>query len=540
MAITYDDPQADSQQIDGYNYAPDDDLIEKIHHGGIAEQQLQGMPQNQQGQQGQQDPDQLQHHAALLLMAATGRQACDTFLQRLADGLLSEDNAWVVDMLKQRQQEDQDKYIVQGLSAGKFIILSQEAVQQLTQNANARFRVQNSDHLDPDQIQEVVSKTFEDDANIRRSAMPIPPEVLGQSPMVKKNQLLQQLPPQDQQKPWQYDPNTGNLRMPLGYKEPDPIKDATAVRQHVLDYMQSLREGGNHTEDDIQKAGQQEEQRLVGMTGEPIQPANGQQKPQQPSQPNSLSDFPHFDANGLRTWYPRPDQLDSSGKLITQPQQAVGQLPPQQDHGQQNPPKIASNAEWKKLPDGSAYTWKDGKVYTKGARGQAGPVDVRSMDEFDKLPVGTRWRWAGTRNEFMKIADRSSQQDRIYKARDQRRQQQLDARGVPKSEQWKWGYDSKTDEVKPISGASDDRKARLEEQQSEFQTRQKEGKERSIQHEEDYAEKQNDVIESQLDREWKEVSLAEQTRFAATSQPGETLGTWWTHKPSVPIKLSCT
>ena len=130
----------------------------------------------QQDFQQQQELERQQHEVVLNQLALRGREAQEEILHRHQEGTLSQQHSWRVDEIKQQRQEEQDKYIVEKLSSGEFEIGSPDDQQQLANNANARARIRNSNYLDDDAKQKAIEDTFKSDAQIRRSASPVPPE----------------------------------------------------------------------------------------------------------------------------------------------------------------------------------------------------------------------------------------------------------------------------------------------------------------------------------------------------------------------------
>lgn len=122
----------------------------------------------------------------------------------------------------QQLQEEQDQQIVNGLATGQLVIPSQEDHRRLIHNANARAKFRNSPYLTAEQKKQLIAQTFANDAEIRRSAMPIPPEQRARSAEAQRRQLIESLPPEIQDKPWQFDQKSGTLQYPRGYREPQP------------------------------------------------------------------------------------------------------------------------------------------------------------------------------------------------------------------------------------------------------------------------------------------------------------------------------
>ena len=117
-------------------------------------------------------------------------------------------------------QDEADQEIVDGLSSGQLTI-PEEGMQRLANNRNARVQIQLSQNLTAEQKQDAISQSFAADTEIRRAAMPPPPEQIAASPDAKKAKLIAELPPDVQNKPWQLTKEGTGLEMPRGYKEPD-------------------------------------------------------------------------------------------------------------------------------------------------------------------------------------------------------------------------------------------------------------------------------------------------------------------------------
>ncbi|MCE5268723.1 MAG: hypothetical protein LLG00_12645 [Planctomycetaceae bacterium] len=126
------------------------------------------------------------------------------------------------DELTDAEQEEQDQQIVDGLSSGRLVIASPEDQQRLVHNANARARIAASPYYTQEQKDAVRQQTLADDTRIRRAAAPIPPEHRAKALDLHKQRAIDQLPPDLQDKPWQFDPKTGMLQLPRGYKEEPP------------------------------------------------------------------------------------------------------------------------------------------------------------------------------------------------------------------------------------------------------------------------------------------------------------------------------
>ena len=187
-------------------------LFDQRDYGRTAEQSLSDS----------QPSDDLAHQATLYRMAFSGRTAEEEILRRHAAGELAPEHTDRAEQLSQEAQNERDQQIVQGLSSVGQLVLSQDDLQRLQANAAARSKFRTSQTLDDSQKRDLFARTFASDAEIRRSAQPIPPEQIAQSPQARKARLLAQLDPSIRNEPWQYDPETDSLQMPRGYRKPEP------------------------------------------------------------------------------------------------------------------------------------------------------------------------------------------------------------------------------------------------------------------------------------------------------------------------------
>ena len=92
-------------------------------------------------------------------------------------------------------QEEQDQQIVQGLSTGKLVLPSPKDHQRIADNAAARSKIRYSEDLRPEEKQSLLAETFANDAEIRRAAMPMPPEQVARAPETMVQNLVARMPP---------------------------------------------------------------------------------------------------------------------------------------------------------------------------------------------------------------------------------------------------------------------------------------------------------------------------------------------------------
>jgi len=209
--------------IDDYIAYDDSALFNHHAYGQTAEQQLMELPEPQ-------DVDGMKHKAVLLKMAHQGRVARDEILRRNTAGeFLYPQHFEQAAEIQRQAQEEKDQQIVQGLASGELIIASQEDEQRLRDNANARAKFRSSPDIEDDQRQTLIDETYANDAEIRRAAIPIPPEQQARSPDLQRQKLIAAMPESDRDKPWQYDAKSGTLQMPRGYKEPEADQDQEPV-----------------------------------------------------------------------------------------------------------------------------------------------------------------------------------------------------------------------------------------------------------------------------------------------------------------------
>lgn len=172
------------------NYTDPSALFDQHAYGQTAEQQLAEL-------QTPLDVDGLKHQAVLLDMAHRGRLAQDEILRRHSAGEFDDpQHVLQASQIQQRAQEEQDRNIVNGLSTGTLVISSPEDEQRLQDNANARAKFRSSPYIDDADREQLIAQTYADDAVIRRSAVPIPPEQRGRSWDTRLDRIYSQMSPE--------------------------------------------------------------------------------------------------------------------------------------------------------------------------------------------------------------------------------------------------------------------------------------------------------------------------------------------------------
>jgi len=96
-------------------------------------------------------------------------------------------------------QDEADQEIVDGLAGGNLMI-PEEGMQRLANNRNARVQIQLSQGLDREQKQDAIRQSYAADTEIRRAAMPPPPEQVAASWDTKLQKLYAQMSPEDRQR----------------------------------------------------------------------------------------------------------------------------------------------------------------------------------------------------------------------------------------------------------------------------------------------------------------------------------------------------
>ena len=193
------------------------DVYNQYRYGRMAEQDLSDLgPEPRRGE----DPEALKHRAALAFVAANGRAAEDELLQRKNDGLLSFGESRLAAEVAQARQEEQDQHTVKGLASGKFV-LNRFNQNDLDKIDAAESAIENSPYYSRADKDALRAQMQEDRTRIRRSATPPTPESIPRSQLGRKMALIQQLPPSERNKPWQYDLESQTLQIARGYQEPD-------------------------------------------------------------------------------------------------------------------------------------------------------------------------------------------------------------------------------------------------------------------------------------------------------------------------------
>jgi len=142
------------------------------------------------------DIDGLKHQAALLQIAHQGRQAQGEILRRHSAGEFNDpQHIHQAGLIQQQAQEEQDQAIHQGLATGQLMIPSPEDEQRLANNANARSKWRSSPYLTDEQKKDLEAQSFANDAEIRRAAMPVPPEEIARSPETRVQKMVARMPP---------------------------------------------------------------------------------------------------------------------------------------------------------------------------------------------------------------------------------------------------------------------------------------------------------------------------------------------------------
>lgn len=159
----------------------DTDLLDAYTFGRQAEGYLADLPDEQQN---------TPHHATLLKLAGDGREA--------EESILANPDHPGYEQVQASWQDEQDQQTVAGLSSGQ-LVLSPEAQQILTQNESARMRVLSSSNLDQRAKQDVLAQTYASDAEIRRSARPVPPEQRAQSSEAQIEGMMSSMSPENQE-----------------------------------------------------------------------------------------------------------------------------------------------------------------------------------------------------------------------------------------------------------------------------------------------------------------------------------------------------
>jgi DNA-binding TFAR19-related protein (PDSD5 family) len=191
----------------------DDDLFQQWNQGRLAEQHLATLPP-------QPTPDEdFAHRASLLHVALAGRRAEKQIVaqpghpqhQAVADAV----------------QNEQDQDVAAKLASGE-LVLDPPDVQKLGHIVNARSKIRDSKYLDDEQKRQAIAQTFEDEARIRRSARPIPPEARAKDYRQQKEieAAEAKLPPEYRGSITIAD--DGSKQIMRGYSPPKPTEQTTA------------------------------------------------------------------------------------------------------------------------------------------------------------------------------------------------------------------------------------------------------------------------------------------------------------------------
>jgi hypothetical protein len=185
------------------------DLLAAYQHGQTAEQEMATL-EPPHGGMAQED---LLHRATLAKMAMASRQAQKQILSDPA-------HPWYHPVAEAAQQE-QDQETAQKLAKGELQI-APEGMQRLRSNEAARHRFESSPDLDLEQKKAAIAQTYDDDARIRRGAMPLPPEQIAQQDSTKLEKFKAGLPDTDPSKPYyQWDREANQAVLPRGHQVPE-------------------------------------------------------------------------------------------------------------------------------------------------------------------------------------------------------------------------------------------------------------------------------------------------------------------------------